>query len=454
MIQDAAPHRPVAEAVRVERAPVIDGRLDDAVWESTRPMRDFVQVDPVEGGQPSEATEFRVLYDSTTLYVGIRCFDRDPSGIIGTQMGRDAQLDSDDRVDIVVDTFLDRRNGFWFQMNPVGAKVDALIANNGQYVNEPWDGIWEGKASIDSEGWSVEMAIPFQTLSFDPSEGTWGLNVRRQIKRRLEGDRWAAPRRNIDFFQVAEAGDLTGLSDLEQGIGLDVVPFFTAGWTNDREGDSDKDLKGEPGLDAFYRITPNLTASLTINTDFAETEVDERQINLTRFPLFFPEKRDFFLENAGIFQFADLGQDLIPFFSRRIGLDEHGNEIPILYGGKLTGRAGDWNLGALDVVTDATGDVPKENLAVARVSRNVGEQSTVGAIVTHGDPLGQADNALFGLDANFRTSHFLSDRNLNASVFGMKTETEGVSGRDYAFGASLAYPNDPWEARIAAKEIQ
>jgi hypothetical protein len=226
---------------------------------------------------------------------------------------------------------------------------------------------------------------------------------------------------------------------------------------NDREGEPDKDVHGEPGVDVFYRITPNLTGILTVNTDFAETEVDERQINLTRFPLFFPEKRAFFLENAGIFQFADLQQDLIPFFSRRIGLDDSGNEIPILWGGKLTGRAGDWNVGALDVQTDsfsrfdpsvgADEPVGEQNLFAARVSRNVGEQSTVGAIVTHGDPLGQADNTLFGLDANFRTSHFLSDRNLNASVFGLKTETEGVTGRDYAFGASLAYPNDPWRRR-------
>jgi hypothetical protein len=463
-VVQTAPPRPSFEAVRIETPPVIDGRLDDEVWSLAHPIGEFTQVDPIEGGAPTEKTEVRILYDSTTLYVGIRCFDDDPKEIIGTQMGRDADLEADDRVEIVIDTFHDRRNAFWFQMNPVGAKVDALISNNGQDFNEPWNGIWVGKSSIDAQGWSVEMAIPFQTLSFDPSKTTWGFNAKRTIKRRLETDRWAAPRRNIDFYQIAEAGDLSGLAGMKQGIGLDVVPYFRANYVNDRENDPDSDVTGQPGVDVFYRLTPNMTAILTVNTDFAETEVDERQINLTRFPLFFPEKRAFFLENAGIYQFADLKQDLIPFFSRRIGLDDSGNEIPILWGGKLTGRAGDWNIGALDVQTDsfprfdptigAQEEVSEQNLFAARVSKNIGEQSTVGAIVTHGDPLGQTDNTLVGLDANFRTSHFAGDRNLNASVFGMQTETDDSTAHGSAFGASISYPNDPWTALLSAKEIQ
>ena len=446
--------RPAAVAVRVDVAPVIDGRLDDEVWSRAQPIRDFVQVEPFEGAAPTEKTEVRVLYDTRNLYVGIRCFDDDPSGIIGTQMGRDAVLDPDDRVEIVIDTFRDRRNAFWFQMNPVGAKVDALISNNGTDFNEAWDGIWEGKSSIDGQGWSVELAIPFQTLSFDPAIDTWGFNVRRQIKRRLESDRWAAARRNLTFFQVAEAGDLAGIADVKQGLGLDVVPFFHAHWTNDRTGTADDDLDGKPGFDAFYRITPFLTASLTVNTDFSETEVDERQINLTRFPLFFPEKRQFFLENAGIFQFANLGQDLIPYFSRRIGLDDAGNEIPILVGGKVTGRAGDWNIGVLDVETDATASLPQKNLFVSRITKNVGEQSTVGGIFTSGNPTGAPDNQVFGLDYNFRTSRIAGDRNLNATVFGLESQTEGVTGGDLAFGASVEYPNDPWQASLSYKEIE
>jgi hypothetical protein len=446
--------RPTAAAVRVDTPPRIDGRLDDEVWSRSGPIGPFVQVEPIEGAAPTEATEFRVLYDSEHLYIAVRCFDKDPSGIIGTQMGRDADLDTDDRVEIVIDTFHDRRNAFWFQMNPVGSKGDALISNNGTDFNKPWDGIWEGKSSIDEKGWSIEMAIPFQTLSFDPAIDTWGFNVRRQIKRRLESDRWAAARLDLTFFQVAEAGDLSGLAGLRQGVGLDVVPFLHADWTNDRSGNPDQDLIGKPGFDLFYRLTPNLTASLTVNTDFAETEVDGRQINLTRFPLFLPEKRDFFLENAGIFQFADLSHDLIPFFSRKIGLDDRGHEIPILYGGKLTGRAGDWNLGALDVETDSAAGIPEKNLLVTRISKNVGEQSTVGGIFTSGNPNGTADNSLYGLDANFRTSTVFGDKNLTASVFGLRSETEGKSGGDLAYGASVAYPNDIWSAHVSWKEIQ
>jgi hypothetical protein len=464
-IQSASLGRPTAIAVKVDVAPVIDGRLDDAVWSLARPIREFVQVEPIEGAAPTEKTEVRILYDSSNLYLGIRCFEDDPAGIIGTQMGRDAVLDPDDRVEIVIDTFRDRRNAFWFQMNPVGSKGDALISNNGDDFNKPWDGIWEGKSSIDAGGWSVEMAIPFATLSFDPAIDTWGFNVRRQIKRRLESDRWAAPRLDLTFFQVAEAGDLAGLSGLHQGLGLDVVPFFRADWKNDRTGaEPESSLVGKPGLDAFYRLTPNLTASLTMNTDFSETEVDQRQINLTRFPLFFPEKRSFFLENAGIFQFADLGNDLIPFFSRRVGLDANGDAVPILWGGKLTGRAGDWNIGSLDVETDAyhvfdettqtEHQVSEQNLFVARISRNVGEQSTVGGIVTNGNPAGGVGNSVYGLDYNFRTSHFQGDKNLTASVFGLRSETEGVDGGDLAYGASIAYPNDLWSAKLSWKEIQ
>ena len=453
------PPRKSAVAVRVERPPRIDGRLDDEAWSLAAPIRDFVQVEPVEGAPPSEATEVRLLYDGRNLYVGVRCFDRDVAGIVGTQMGRDAVLDPDDRVELFFDTFGDRRNAFWFQMSPVGSKGDALVSNNGRDFNKPWDGIWEGKASIDELGWSFEMAIPFQTLSFDPSAQAWGMNFRRFVKRRNEEDRWAAARLDQNFFQVAEAGLLRGLKGMRQGLGLDVVPFFTARYEVDRDGATDRDLRGEPGFDAFYRLTPNLTASLTVNTDFAETEVDDRQINLTRFPLFFPEKRDFFLQDAGIFQFADFGgfgarPDLLPFFSRRIGLDLRGNEVPILAGLKLTGRAGDWNLGALDVRTDDAGGQDGQNLFAARVSRNVGGQSTVGGIATSGDPSGEGRSALYGMDANFRTSGFLGDKNLVATVFGLRTETEGRSGDDLAYGASVATPNDRVSLALAWKEIQ
>jgi hypothetical protein len=441
--------RPSLAVRRTESAPIIDGNLDDAVWKTAEASSAFVQVDPREGEPPTERTEIRSLCDRDHLYLAIRCFDREPGAIIATQMKRDADLDTDDRVRIVLDTFEDHRNGYLFEMNPAGAKLDALIGSNGQDVNEAWDAIWEGRASIDSEGWSLEIALPFKSLAFRPELTSWGFNVQRVIKRRLENDRWASPRRNLRVQQVSEAGTLIGLAGIQQGIGLDVVPFFAVRWEDD--GD-DQHLLGKPGLDAFYRLTSGLGAALTLHTDFADTEVDQRRINLTRFPLFFPEKRDFFLQDAGIFQFADLGRDLIPFFSRRIGLDDQGEEVPILVGGKVTGRAGDYNLGVLDVQTEAAGAFDSANLFAARVSRNVGEQSTIGAIVTNGDPNGRDSNTVVGLDANFGTSRFMGDRNLRASVWALESFDDSHDAA--AFGASLSYPNDIWFWRLRWKEIQ
>jgi len=454
-IQGLAPEagRPTAVATRTDVAPVIDGRLDDAVWRNARPIGDLIQVEPVEGVAPSERTVVRVLYDSDQLYIGVRCFDTEPERIVGTQMERDAELDPDDRVEIVIDTFLDRRNAYFFQMSPVGSKGDALITDNGRDFNKPWDGIWEGRATIDDEGWTMEMALPFKTINFRPGLSSWGFNVNRHIKRRGEVARWAGARQNLGVFRIGEAGTLTGLEGMRQGIGLDVRPFFVSGWENDRVA-GDKTVQGELGLDALYRITPSLNVLFTVNTDFAETEVDERQINLTRFPLFFPERRDFFLQDAGQFEFGNLGNELIPFFSRRVGIDPvTGEEVPIEWGTKLTGRAGPWNIGALDVRTDDAGTAEDPNLFVARLARNVGRLSTIGGIVTHGNPAAAEDNGLFGLDANFRTTQFMGDKNLTGSVFGLATDTEGLAGDQHAYGASVAYPNDLWSFDLAYLEI-
>jgi len=445
--------RRAARAMRTDTPPRIDGVLDDAVWARAEPIGELIQVEPIEGAAPSEASEIRFLYDQDHLYIGLRLFDSDPGAIISTSRERDAFLDADDLVMIVLDTFQDGRNAFWFQVNAAGSKGDGLITNGGQDFNKPWDGIWESRARIDELGWTVEMAVPFKTLSFAPGLETWGLNVSRTIGRRQEHLRWSGADLDLGFFNMAVAGTLSGLRGIRQGIGLDVVPFFVADWTNDRVA-GDKDLTGDPGLDAFYKITPNLTLALTVNTDFAETEVDQRQINLTRFPLFFPERRDFFLQDAGQFEFADLGTDLIPFFSRTIGLSDTGKVVPVLAGAKLTGRTDGISLGVLDVQIDEFEEQPSENLFVARVSRNVGEQSTIGGIVTWGDPNESADNALYGVDANFRTSSFLDDKNLHASVWGLQTHTEDLSANDIAYGASVFYPNDLWSWWLTYKEIQ
>ncbi|MEO6709844.1 MAG: DUF5916 domain-containing protein, partial [Planctomycetota bacterium] len=451
-LQTGADTRPSAVVARTAIAPRIDGVLEPEVWGSATSIGPLTQVEPHTGAEPSERTDVRILYDSEQIYLGIRCFDREPEKIVATQASRDAELDPDDRIELVIDTFLDRRSAFYFQMSPAGSKGDALISGDGSDYNKPWDGIWQGVTAIDAQGWVAEIAIPFKTLSFAAGSSTWGFNINRAIKRRNEVDRWASPTLDAQVFQISRAGDLTGLHGMKQGIGLDVVPFGVATWSKDRVAD-DEDLIGHGGADIFYKLTSNLTASLTLNTDFAETEVDERKVNLTRFSLFFPEKRDFFLENAGIFRFADLGSELIPFFSRRIGLSPTGDEVPILAGTKLTGRQDDWNIGVLDVQTDDQQGTDGENLFVARVSKNVGEQWAVGGIVTRGDPQTDRENLLYGFDANWRTNDGFSGKRTTASLWYLDTDTQGSTGDSAAVGASLNYPNDLWRWRVGAKQI-
>jgi hypothetical protein len=445
--------RPSVQMVRIEEAPLINGVLDEAVWARAALIHDLKQVEPVEGAPPSERTEVRLLFDAEHLYIGVRCFDSEPDKIIATQSARDALLDYDDRIEIILDTYLDRRNAYFFQMSPAGSKGDALISSNGADFNKPWDGIWEGKAVIDELGWCMEVALPFATLGFDPDQDAFGFNLNRYIKRKGELVRWASPRNDTPIFLISAAGDLRGLTGLQQGLGIDVVPYFHIDWTNARlEGD--EDLIGRPGLDAYWRITPSLQAILTVGTDFAETEVDERQINLTRFPLFFPEKRDFFLQDAGIFRFADTSPALIPFFSRRIGLSGDGDEVPILFGTKLAGRHDDWNIGLLQVRTEETNSQEAKDLYVARISRNIGSESTLGGIFTHGNPDGPENNQVYGLDWNFRTSQWRTNQSLRSSVWLLRSETEGGSGDDLAGGASLEGPNDLWRWRASAREVQ
>jgi hypothetical protein len=288
---------PVATARRASGPIHVDGRLDESDWSLAAPVGPLRQREPLEDQPATEWTEVRVLYDDDALYFGVQCHDREPTSIVSTQLTRDADLEVDDRVTIVLDPFFDHRNGFYFQVNPAGARTDGQISNNAESLNRDWDGIWDAAASITDAGWVAEIRIPFKTLRFRSGRPVWGLNIERQIKRRQEIDRWAAARRNIWIGNLAEAGHLGDLSAVRQGLGLDVRPYASGAAGNDAGV-----IAG--GLDVFQNVTPNLNAALTINTDFAETEADIRQVNLTRFPLFFPEKRTFFLEGAGVFDVA------------------------------------------------------------------------------------------------------------------------------------------------------
>ncbi|MBW2316720.1 MAG: carbohydrate binding family 9 domain-containing protein, partial [Deltaproteobacteria bacterium] len=309
---------PRYSVVRVDEAPEIDGRLDDAVWQKAPLLGPLTQVEPVEGAAPSERTEVRLLSDGRHLYFGVRAFDREPEKIIAKEMLRDRSLTNDDRIAIVLDTYLDRRNAFFFQINPNGAIRDALIENNRVFIPE-WDGIWSVQARRDELGWTVEIRIPYSTLTFDPDKTAWGFNILRSVRRRNETARWSSARLDKSFIDVSELGVLDGMSGLDAGRGIDFRPQQAVSYKRDRP-DDERSVRLDPGFDLFFRATPSMKGVLTVNPDFSDAPVDDRRVNLSRFGLFFPETRDFFLEESGIFEFGDLEENGRPFFSRRVGL--------------------------------------------------------------------------------------------------------------------------------------
>lgn len=428
----------------------IDGVLDEKVWLDGPGIGEFVQVEPNNGEKPTEATEVRIAYDKHALYIAARCYDRRPERILSTEMGRDADLGENDHLGFLLDTYHDHRNAYLFATNPAGALLDGRITENKEEAID-WNGIWNVRTLVDDQGWTAEFEIPFKTIGFSPSVREWGFNIQRRQARLREISRWASPSLDIKLYHVNQAGHLTGLEGLTQGVGLDVKPYGIAGFTRDIESPDRLRAAHSGGVDIFYRITSNLVSSTTFHTDFAETEADTRQVNLTRFSTFFPEKRSFFLEDAGIFDFAggrgDEPGDGLLFFSRRIGL-VGGKEVPILAGEKLTGKIGRFDIGLLDVQTDDLVEedlrlVPGKNLAVGRVKANFGRQSYVGALFTNGDPTGRTGNQAGGLDLKLATSSFLkSEKNLGLTLFGAKTRTSGVVGRDTAYGGSILFPND------------
>ena len=442
---------PRAAVTRAQGKISVDGKLDEPDWAAATPSSEILQREPHPGQPATEKTELRLLYDADNLYVGVTCFDAEPKKIIATRMARDSDLADDDRVEILVDTFHDRRNAFYFATNPIGALVDGLIIENGDF-NRNWDAIWHVRTQRFDGGWRAEFALPFKSLGFHAGAASWGFNFSRTIKRKLEEDRWASPRLDVEFQQVSEAGEITGISGVRQGVGLDVRPFAAGRWLHETQTGNDA-VTGKPGLDIFYNLTPSLKWSTTFNTDFGETEVDARQINLTRFPLFFPEKRAFFLENAGVFTFGS-GDELLPFFSRRIGLLA-GQEVPILFGTKLTGKIGRTDIGVLDVRTRETNFAPAKNFFVGRLKQNLFRQSYVGAMWTHGDPALPTTANTFGADLRLATANFLGrDRNFQVGAFATKSVNQGVTGDDMAYGFSAEYPNDLLGIEFVWRDVQ
>jgi uncharacterized protein DUF5916/cellulose/xylan binding protein with CBM9 domain len=442
-------------AARAKSHITVDGILDEADWSEATSIGEILQREPDPGEKPTERCEVKILYDGANFYIGVMCYDSEPNRIIGTQMARDADLSPDDRIEILIDSFRDRHNAFYFATNPLGALVDGLLIENRE-INFDWNAIWTVRTRKSDDGWSAEFAIPFKSLGFKKGQESWGFNFSRTIKRKIEEDRWASPRLDVEFFQVSEAGEVSGFTEIDQGRGLDVRPFISSRALHNV--DTGNDFNAKTGVDIFYNITPSLKWATTFNTDFAETEVDNRQINLTRFPLFFPEKRAFFLENTGVFSFSNTSPEIIPFFSRRIGLLE-GEEIPLRAGTKLTGKVGPYSLGVLAARTGKTNlsdgtAVDGKNLFVGRVKRDILKQSYVGGVFTDGNPADPDPSRTYGADLHLFTSRFLGrDQNFGVDAFGLKSSNEGVTSKDTSYGFSARYPNDLFDIGIDWRHI-
>jgi hypothetical protein len=461
--------RPALQAMRIPAGSAVelDGSLDDAVWARATPITQFRQQEPVEGGEPSEPTEIRVLYDDEALYIGAMLYDANPEGILAYQRQRDAGLGTDDRFMWIISTFDDNRTGYFFETNPAGLLGDGLIEGGGGF-NKRWNGLWNMRTRILENGWSAEIRIPFSTLNFDPALTAWGINFQRTIRRHNEEILWNGWRRNEGLFRPVHTGQLQGLSGLSQGRGIELKPFVNASTNSGPAAGAARGSEATAGIDISYSLTPSLRTALTINTDFAETEVDNRQVNLTRFPLRFPEQREFFLEGSGVFSLS--GAD--PFFSRRIGLVD-GQEVPIDYGGRLGGQVGNYELGLYQVRTGATelerGDGSTrpwaaEDFTVGRVKRSLFQQSHVGLIYTRraSDRVAGAaaleDRHTVGADFDFFTSQFLGRYNAQVEGF-LLYHTDPLAGGDLsasqrrARGIDLAFPNDLWRLSSSHREF-
>jgi hypothetical protein len=430
------------QILRAPNAPVIDGILDDVVWQAATSVQDLHEIQPTEYAEPSEATIIYILYDDDALYIGARMYDTEPDKITARIMRQGEQVFGDDWISIVIDPFHDRRSGYRFFTNPNGLRQEGIFQNVTETEWE-WQGIWYAAASTDAEGWVAEMAIPFKSISFDPNSDTWGINFRRAIARRDERIGWVSRNRNTD---PSTSGIAVGFEGLKQGAGLDIIPSLAVGqqkvFASTPLSASVTTTDTEPSLDVFYKITPSLTSALTINTDFSATEVDDRQVNLTRFGLFFPEKRDFFLQDADIFEFGAVNENGRPFFSRSVGLSGSGLPVDLNVGGKVTGRVGRFNIGTLAVRQDEFLGVAADNAVVARVSANIMEESAIGFIATEGDPGSNLHNSVEGIDFVYRNTRLPGGRTFATNAWAQQSDTEGVIGNDRAYGMRISAPNE------------
>jgi hypothetical protein len=445
----------------MEEAITVDGEFKEAAWNLAKPITDFLQKDPREGEPASESTEVRILYSNRSIYFAIHCKDAAPSSIRATELRRDNEFNNDDAFSLVLDTFHDRRNAFLFRVNPLGTQYDALLTDEGRINDVNWDEKWSSAARITADGWVAEIEIPFKSLRTSGAEQqVWGVDFERIIRRKNEFTYWSNWHRGFTFVQVSRAGTLAGLKNLDSGLKLRIKPYVKTELAHISGAlpiETDTDSLSDIGLDDLkWRVTPDFTADFTVNTDFAETEVDAQVLNLTRFPVFFPEKREFFVEGAGIFDYGPGGgaaSEMKLFFSRRIGLspDPERATIPIIAGGKLTGKSHGWTMGLLDVQTDSFRRTRKRNFSVLRVKKDVLARSNMGFIATNRDSTASGDpyNRGIGVDANFFFLDHLSVQGFLTSTFSPGKEKDHWAGRWRAY-----WDSDFWFANAERLTIQ
>ncbi|HWN86397.1 MAG TPA: DUF5916 domain-containing protein [Vicinamibacterales bacterium] len=461
---------PSARALKVTMAPSLDGRVaDDPAWEMVPPLTDFWQTAP-EAGQPaSERTEVRIAYTEDALYFGVTLYDRSAEGLTLSDSRRDSPLDDVDSFRILLDTYKDRQNGFVFATNPAALEYDGQVIGEGGLsvggggtggrqqggsgggFNLNWDGAWRVRTAMTEDGWSAEFEIPFRTLRYEPGASReWGMNFQRTIRRRKESAYWAPLPFQFDLLKVSQAGTLAGL-DLPAQRNLKLIPYALGELRERGVQTSSTAALGDVGLDAKYSLTPSLTLDATVNTDFAQVEVDEQQVNLDRFNLFFPEKRPFFLENAGLFAVGASGEAEV-FFSRRIGISDTGVEIPIIAGGRLSGKTGPVNVGLLNMQTDDLGSTPMNNFTVARVRRDFANRSNLGAVFVGrhatGDKAASNDhNASFAVDGRWGVG-----RTGLVSGFVARSATPGLSSDQHAYQLAARNETQPLTLNVAVTE--
>ncbi|MFO7888735.1 MAG: DUF5916 domain-containing protein [bacterium] len=461
----------VIKAREVSVPPVINGVLDDAAWEKVQFQGSFLQREPVEGDPATEETRVGITYNQKNLFIGVKCYDKEPEKIIAREMRRDALVDDDDYFEMVFDTYHDQRSGFYFITNPNGVRRDAMLANEGQQYNPSWDNVWKCRTSVTDKGWFIEIAIPWKTLRFEKEETTvWGVNFARMIRRKNEHVYWQLIPRDLGhagIFRLSEAGDLYNLRDLEMGGNLEIKPYFMGGVENDETTGFSSDHIEDIGLDAKIALTGNMTMDITINTDFAQVEADQEQVNLTRFSLYYPEKREFFREGAEIFTFGEGGgfrwggsSSFNLFYSRRIGLVQD-REARILGGAKTVGKIGAYQIGVLHMVTDdVTVDSelnPGAHFSVFRIRRDLLNRGSIGLMLLNKEEIhSEGYNRSYGIDAYLPlTSHF----SIIGYVAGTSDDVYGsVTGNDpwYRHTASnlkFSYDSDLWHMSVSHNDV-